>query len=187
MHVGDGLGWGCETFWVCFNDECSLFVNGWKFIETQYGHSASYRYMRTPGSTEGTAMMVGSVDAFKGCVVDHQDVQHQNERFQKEKEALQALDTCLEKRDLQPVLHLILDEAAAPEGRERACELLIALNDMACIDPISNHTFKNPGIEQKAKLAIAQILKANFRKECPYCAEVIKLQAKLCKHCSKEV
>jgi len=49
IHVGDGLGWGTEAYFICLNDECSLFKNGWEHIEMQFGHRASYRYMLLPG------------------------------------------------------------------------------------------------------------------------------------------
>ncbi|MCI5120103.1 MAG: zinc ribbon domain-containing protein, partial [Candidatus Electrothrix sp. AUS4] len=31
------------------------------------------------------------------------------------------------------------------------------------------------------------ILSNHFLRECPYCAELIKARAKVCKHCSKEL
>ena len=88
MHVGDGLGWGSEILYICLNDECPVFVNGWKQIEEQFGHSSSYRHMQLPGSTESNVMMVGSEDAFKGSIVDLEVVEAQNVRYQKEKEAV---------------------------------------------------------------------------------------------------
>ena len=35
--------------------------------------------------------------------------------------------------------------------------------------------------------SINEVLKANHSKECPYCMEVVKAQAKICKHCNKEL
>lgn len=187
FHVGDGLGWGSEIMFVCLNDDCPLYVKGWKHIELNYAHSGSYRYMLLPGATEGEAIMVGSKDAYTGCIIDLDAIANQDERYTLEKEAVAALPTCVEKKNLEPVLYLIMDEAAAPEGRVMACEALSKLNDLRCIDSIRNHKFRNPDIEFKANEAIAQVLKANFRRECPFCAEIIKAQAKICMHCQKEV
>lgn len=187
IHVGDGLGWGSEVLYICLNDDCPIFVNGWKQIEEQYGHSSSYRHMQLPGSKETNVMMVGSKDAFKGTVIDLEAVEAQNVRYQKEKEALAALDDAAENKDLEPVMHLILDEAAGIEGRKRAIALLTAINDLACIDPIRNHTFRDTSLETECNMAISQILKANYKKECPYCFELVKLQAKVCMHCKKEL
>ncbi len=187
FHVGDGLGWGSEYMYICLNDECSLFVQGWQHVETQFGHRASYRYMKLPDEKNGTPMMVASKDAFKGCEVDPESIKMQNERYAREKEALQQLATSVSEKNLTPVLTLILDEAAAKDGRKKACALLAELNDLACIDPIRNHKFKDTSIEHATNMAIQQILKANFKKECPYCAEIIKSQAKVCMHCRKDL
>ena len=187
FHVGDGLGWGSAIMYICLNDECSLYVKGWKHIEEKYGHTSSYRYMQLPGEKEGTPMMVGSNDAFKGCEVDLESLTKENKRYIKEKEAVEQLDTCVADRNLTAALHLVLDDAAGKESRERACDLLVELNDLACIDPIRNHKFINHSLEQKINMAISQILTANFKKECPHCAEIIKAQAKVCLHCKRDL
>ncbi len=187
IHVGDGLGWGSEILYICLNDECKLFVNGWKQIEEKYGHSSSYRYMQLPGSNEANVMMVGSEDAFKGSVINLEVVEAQNARYKKEKEALAALETAVETKNLEPALYLILDEGAAIAGRKKAASLLTAINDLACIDPIRNHRFRDTSLESECNTAIAQLLKANYKRECPYCCELVKLQAKICMHCKKEL
>ncbi len=187
FHIGDGLGWGSEFMFICLNDKCSLYVNGWKHIEEQFGHISSYRYMLLPGEKKGTPMMVGSSDAFKGCEVDPEAVKSQNERYKREKEAIAQLDTCIEQQNLQPILTLILDEAAEKAARKRACEILCKVNDLSCVDPIRNHEFNDCSIEQLANLSISKLLSENFKKECPYCAEIIKSQAKICRHCDNEL
>lgn len=187
FHVGDGLGWGTDVFFVCLNDECSLFVNSWEQFEEQYGHSASCRYMLLPGEKKGEAMMVGSKIAFTGLEVDVESLLKQNTRHIKEKEAREQLACCIDEKNLEPALHLILDEGANLEGRKQACQCLVGLSDLSCIDPIRNHKFKNTDLEQLVNLAINKILTDQLSKECPHCAEIIKAKAKLCKHCKSEV
>jgi len=34
---------------------------------------------------------------------------------------------------------------------------------------------------------VARIHERHFTRECPFCAEVIKRRAKICKHCGKDV
>lgn len=187
FHVGDGLGWGTDIFFVCLNNECSLFADSWENFEEEYGHTASCRYVLLPDAAKGEAMMVGSADAFTGSIVDIDSLLVQNKRFEREQEAVQKLDACVQEKNLAPVIYLILDECARLADRCRACELLIPLNDLACIDQIRNHKFHHTEIGQKANLAIVEILKANLAKECPYCVEIIKLHAKICKHCGKDV
>ena len=187
FHVGDGLGWGCEVLFVCLNNDCPLFVKSWQRFEEVYGHSSSCRYVVVPGEPSGSAMMVQGKDAFTGSVIDPEEIRAQNQRYAREQEARAQLCTCVAEKNLAPALELILDEKAAPAGRKEACELLVALNDLSCIDPIRNHKFINTEIEQAANMAISALLKANFQKECPYCMEIVKSLAKVCKHCGKEL
>jgi hypothetical protein len=35
--------------------------------------------------------------------------------------------------------------------------------------------------------SIKKIHERNFTRECPFCAEIIKQRAKVCKHCNREV
>ncbi len=187
MHVGDGLGWGSEFLFICLNDECSLFTGGWEFVELQYGHVGSYRHMEIPNSKESYNMMVAGAGAFTGNIVDVEALKKQNARYQAEKEALAQLDGCVAAHDLEPVLRLLTDNAAAPAGRKQAADLLIPLNDLDCIEPLRNHDFGNNHLEQAINMAISQILSTHFLQECPYCAELIKVRAKVCKHCGKDI
>lgn len=187
VHVGDGLGWGSEVLFICLNDDCPTFAKGWDKVDVNYGHKASFRNMQLPGSTEQNVMMVASKIAFTGSIVDPEQMRAQNERYTNEKKALAALDTCLQDKDITPVITLILDEAADNAGRLKAIDLLKEFNDLSCIDAIRNHSFKKTELEQKCNLVISQILKNHFKKECPYCAEIIKAQAKKCMHCNADL
>lgn len=187
MHIGDGLGWGSEFLFICLNDDCPLFVNGWNFIENQYGHVGSYRHMELPDSQESYSMMVGSKFAFTGCAVDIEDLRRQSSRYQAEKAAAGQLCGCVAAKDIRPVIHLLTDNAADISLRRKAAELLAELNDIACIEPLRNHTFTDPHLEHAVNLAISQILANHYLRECPYCAELIKARAQLCKHCGKEL
>lgn len=186
VHVGDGLGWGSDVLFICLNDYCKLFLNGWDNIEQKYGHHASYRYMELPGSTESNVMMVGNADAFKASVIDRKAIKTQNARYTKEKAAVAALDTCVEEKNLEPVMTLILDEAASIESRKRAIELLMPLNDLSFMDAVRNHDFRDKSLEQATNLIIAALLKKNYKKECDSCGEIIKMQAKKCMHCGEK-
>jgi len=187
VHVGDGLGWGSEYLFICLNDNCPLFVKGWDYIANQYGHVGSYRYMEIPNSKESYNMMVVGKEAFTGSIVDIEAIKRQSGRYQRQQEALAALETCVEQKDLAPVLTIILDESASIDDRKRAVGMLAKLNDIACIEPLRNHAFRDPHLEQEVNLAIGQVLANNFLKECPYCTELIKARATVCKHCQREL
>jgi hypothetical protein len=187
VHVGDGLGWGSEYLFICLNDTCPLFVNGWDHIANQYGHVGSYRYMELPNSKEKYSMMVVTKEAFTGSLVDIEAIKLQSVKYQQQREAIAALDTCVEKKQLAPVLAVLLDESVKTDDRKRAVAMLTALNDVTCIEPLRNHIFKDLHLQQEVNLAIGQILASNFLKECPYCAELIKIRATVCKHCQREL
>ncbi len=187
IHVGDGLGWGSDILYICLNDACPPFLNGWDIIDSQYGHHASYRYMELPDSKESNLMMVANADAFKASVIDPEELKRQNARYKKEKKALDTLNTCVQEKNLAPVLYLITDEAAGLSGRKKAISLLMALNDLACVDPIRNHTFRDSSLEMACNQIIFELLKNNYKKECPLCGEIIKLQAKKCMHCKENL
>ena len=51
MTFSDGLGWGTPYLFICFNDECSLYREGWDHLAENYAHTASYRCMKNPLST----------------------------------------------------------------------------------------------------------------------------------------
>lgn len=187
VHVGDGLGWGSEYLFICLNDECSLFSGGWQHIEHQYGHVGSYRHMEIPGGSEVYNMMVAGAGAFTGSIVDLDDLKKKNKRYQQELEAIAALDSCVEQDNIKPVLYLLLDEAANINDRKRAVGLLKKFNDLDCIEPLRNHTYRNTGLEQEINMTIIALLNRNFKKECLFCAELIKARATVCQYCRKEV
>ena len=187
IHVGDGLGWGSEYMFVCLNDECPLFANGWEYIDAQFGHHGSYRFMQLPNSTEDISMMVGSAEAFKGSVVDAEAIKGQNKRLRQEKIMIARLDDCIENKDLEAVLFLLLDDHIAIDERRRACKLLTELNDISCIEQLRNHVYKDTHLEQDINMAISGILAQHFLRECPFCAELIKARAKVCKHCQRNL
>lgn len=187
VHVGDGLGWGSEVLFICLNDECPVFVDGWDKIEAAYGHHASYRYMELPGSKEKNYMMVGNSAAFTGCIIDREKILARDKEYAENQKMVARLDTAEEEKDITAPLAVLLNEGAAKDQRKQACEILVKIANLECIDPIRNHVFRDPGLESGVGLAVAAILKKNFKKECPHCAEIIKAQAKKCKYCQGDV
>lgn len=187
IHVGDGLGWGSDILFICLNDGCSVFLNGWKTIEEQYGHHSSYRYMELPNSKEKNYMMVGNADAFKACVINKEELRSQNKHYQEQKRAKAALKTCVADKDIDSVLFLLLDEGAGKNTRTEAAQCIAPINNLDCVDPLRNHKFKDPAIKHAVDAGIKQLLENNFKKECPYCFEVIKAQALKCMHCKEDL
>ena len=60
IDFSDGLGWGTPYLYVCFNDDCPLYVQGWKNIKENYGHKSSYRCICYPNTEQFECMPVFS-------------------------------------------------------------------------------------------------------------------------------
>ena len=69
LNVGDGLGWGCEAFWLCLNNECPTFIKSWLTVKKNYGKMAGYRVMQLPNENYQSVMMVGSGEAYTGSII----------------------------------------------------------------------------------------------------------------------
>jgi hypothetical protein len=85
------------------------------------------------------------------------------------------------------ILEILMDAAEPPRLRNRAAELIGEVGDVAAIDTLRNTSFDNDIIGKKIEGAIKRIHQRFFTRECPFCAEIIKSRAKICKHCSKKV
>ncbi|MBW2646369.1 MAG: zinc ribbon domain-containing protein, partial [Deltaproteobacteria bacterium] len=108
-------------------------------------------------------------------------------RKEAEKKVLENLRSCRESKDVKTILQVFLNVRKSALVRKTAASYLGELGDLNCIEPIRNHTFHDPEVQESAEHAIELIHKANFTKECPYCAEIIKARAKVCKHCNREL
>jgi hypothetical protein len=62
--------WGEGFQHICFNDECSYYVRGWKWMKEKYNVNASYRYRCDPKTGETGPLPVWSEEALKAQVVD---------------------------------------------------------------------------------------------------------------------
>jgi hypothetical protein len=62
--------WANEFFYVCFNDECPYFVQGWEHMWEQQATKASYRCRLDPDTGEYGPIPVWSYDALKDDIID---------------------------------------------------------------------------------------------------------------------
>jgi len=187
FNFSDGLGW-CSTFlYVCFNDECTFFVNSWKRMNEVYGQEMGYRYMLHPDSGESSSVPVGNRNAMKGDIVDEIKEAEEKEDLEKRKQAFMKLTDYFIGKDVESILGVLLDEDGYGSVRLKAAEHLGELGELSAVEPLKNHKFANEVIQKKVDESVVKIHKKNFTMECPYCAEIIKIRAKVCKHCGKEL
>ena len=65
------LAWGNPIQYVCFNDECSYFLEGWDWMWEKYRNKVSYRYrVINPETGNASPLMVWSIDAIKDRIIE---------------------------------------------------------------------------------------------------------------------
>ena len=68
--VPEEATWDEEFFWVCFNDDCAYYKNGWVWMKEQYSQHASYRYMVNPTTGAASQIPVWSDSATREMIVE---------------------------------------------------------------------------------------------------------------------
>ena len=187
INFSDGLGWGAPYLFVCFNDECSLYKQGWESIEKDYGHTASYRCMCYLGADNFECMPVFSPMGATGQVIDDQVVLQQEMLKENIKKGFLILADCFSNKDGISALRLLLDSAEPERVRLKAAEILGDIASLEALDPLRNAKFGNELVQEEVDKAVKKIHERYFTRECPFCAEIIKNKAKICKHCKEEV
>jgi hypothetical protein len=154
VNVGDGLGWGTPYLYICFNDNCSCYKEGWDNMKENYAQSASYRSIN-----------------LKEAI----------------KKGFSILADCYVSQDGPQILQMLLDVTEPVRVRIKAAEMIGDIGELEAIEPIRNVTFGNQILQKNVDDAITKIHQRFFTRECPFCAEIIKKRAKICKYCQKEV
>ena len=62
--------WEEEFHWVCFNDECEYYINGWEWMMNRYQQKASYRCRMSPVDMHPHPLPVWSPSAHKDYILD---------------------------------------------------------------------------------------------------------------------
>jgi hypothetical protein len=187
MNFSDGLGWGTPYLYLCFNDECPMYVQGWKHLEETYSHRASYRCLCYPGTEQYECMPVFSPMGATGQIIDDEVLAKQETLKENTKKGFNILATCITEKDWVSVVRILLDAGEPPRVRMKAAEIIGDYGEIDSIDPIRNYRFGNDILQEKSNEAITRIHERFFTRECPFCAEIIKSRANVCKHCGKEV
>ena len=187
VSFSDGLGWGTPFLYVCFNDNCPPFVEGWKNIMDNYATVASYRCTCDPMSGTIDSMAVYSREGGSGYVIDEEIRAREAAQKAAEKRGLEEINAYLEAGDGNAILKVLLSDDGVKPVRLKAAEVIGEVGGLDAIEPIRNHAFENDSIKEKAEASIELIHKRNYTKECPFCAEIIKARAVVCKHCGKDL
>jgi len=187
VAFGDGLGWGTPYLYVCFNDECPMYTKGWENIQEHFGHTASYRCMCYPGSENYECMPVFSAVGGKGQVIDDQVLMEQEVLKENTKRGFSILADCYVAKDGVTVMRILTDVSEPARVRMKAAEMIGDISGVEVIDALRSIRFPNDLIQEQVNKSIEKIHERHFTRECPFCAEIIKQRAKVCKHCGKDV
>lgn len=187
INVSDGLGWGSPYLYICFNDDCPLYQQGWQNMAENYAHKASYRCMNYPGTQQFELMPVFSPMGAHGQIIDDQARMQEEVLKEAIKKGFSILAECYNTKDGVTVLRILLDPTEPMRVRVKAAEMIGDIGEIDAIEPIRNLKIGNEILEEEVEKAISNIHSRFFTRECPFCAEIIKKRAKICKHCSQEV
>jgi hypothetical protein len=187
FSFGDGLGWGVPYLYLCFNDDCPLFQRGWDHIQETYAHKASYRCMNYPGTQQFELMPVFSDMGGRGQIIDEQVLIDKEALKEAIKRGFNILAECYVSKDGPQVLTILMDASEPTRVRLKAAEMIGDIGELEAIEPLKNIKFGNEMIQENVDNSIKKIHERYFTRECPFCAEIIKKRAKVCKHCGKEV
>jgi hypothetical protein len=187
FSIGDGLGWGTPYLYLCFNDNCQLYKQGWDHMKATYAHSASYRCMNYPGTEQFELIPVFSEQGARGQIVDEQLMAEEEAIKEAIKNGFSMLAECFVRKDGPSVLTILMDPSHPNRVRRKAAEMIGDIGEVEAIEPLRSAKFGNDLVQKEVDAAITKIHQRHFTRECPFCAEIIKSRAKICKHCGKEV
>jgi hypothetical protein len=183
----DGLGWGTPYLYICFNDNCPPYVRGWEDMMENYSQNASTRCMCYPGTKQFQFIPVFSPMGAKGQIIDDQVLAKQEAWKLAVKKGFEILTDAYIAKDTITVMRLLLDATEPGRVRAKAAEMIGDIGNLEAIEPLSSTKFGNQIIQQNVDASVKKIHERHFTRECPFCAEIIKKRAKVCKHCGKDV
>lgn len=187
VAVGDGLGWDSPYMFVCFNDECPLYVQGWDNLWENYSQNASYRCIKSPNSENFELMPVFSSVGGQAQIIDEQAMAEREALKESIKRGFSVLSECYVSNDAVNVVRILLDATEPARVRIKAAEMAGDMADLEAVELLNNHNFGNRILQNTVDDAVAKIHERHYTRECPFCAEIIKKRAKVCKHCNKDV
>jgi hypothetical protein len=69
-RVPEEATWDEEFFFVCFDDACPYFEEGWRWMKEKYNQRASYRLAINPTTGASLPLPVWSESAAREMIVD---------------------------------------------------------------------------------------------------------------------
>ncbi len=187
INFSDGLGWQTPYLFVCFNDECPSYKRGWEDLMDTMEAPASYRCYCEPGAKNFEYMPVFSPVGATGTMLDDAELIRQEEQKELMKQTFSVLTDYYVNKDWDEILKICLDAKIPAKARLKAVDMVGELGGPEATEHLLNHNFPTPVLKEAVAKTIEILHERHFTRECPYCAEIIKKRATVCKHCNKEV
>jgi hypothetical protein len=187
IALGDGLGWGTPYLYICFNDDCSLYISGWENIRDNFAHNASHRCMNYPGTDQFECIPVFSPDGAKGQILDDEVLAAQEALKEAIKRGFSILADCYVSKDWVEILRILIDVTEPSRVRIKAAEMMGDIGEIEAIETLQSFRSGNLKIDEAVATAVQKLHNRFFTRDCPFCAELIKKRAVVCKHCGKDV
>jgi hypothetical protein len=143
--------------------------------------------MNYPGTEQFEIMPVYSNVGGTGQIIDEQALAEKEILKEAIKKGFSVLADCYVAKDGPAILHILTDSTEPARVRLKAAEMIGDIGELEAIEPIVHLKFGNELLQNAVDKAIKNIHKRFFTRECPFCAEIIKERAKVCKHCGQEV
>ena len=132
-------------------------------------------------------MPVFSAIGGTGQVIDDQVMLQEEMLKENIKKGFSILADCYVNQNSIEILRLLLDSGRLRRVRVKAAEMMGDIGPVDAVDALKTARFGNEKLQEEVLKAVRKIHERHFTRECPFCAEVIKSRAKICKHCGKEV
>jgi hypothetical protein len=187
VNFSDGLGWGTPYLYICYNDDCPIYQQGWADLKENYAQTASYRQMCYPGTEQYELMPVFSPMGGQGQIIDDELLLKEEMLKEAIKKGFAILAQCYVDKDAPSVLRIILDPTEPTRVRLKAAEMIGDIGELDAIEPLRNLKVGNNLVDDQLEKSIKKIHERHFTRECPFCAEIIKKRAKICKHCGQAI
>jgi hypothetical protein len=182
-----GSGWGTPYLFICQNNECPLFVNGWNNMKKNFGRTCSYRCICFPDSLNTEMMMVYTRVDINSDIIDEAVIAADKARGTAEDPAVQELIRYSESKDIDALMVTLFDEKAYYKIRVKAAELIGELGSAEIIDPLSSYQSRDQRIDTAVREAISRTHAINGTRECPFCSEIVQADVATCSQCGREL
>lgn len=163
-----------------------MYKEGWKNILLHYGQHASYRCILFPDTLKYNSMAVFSQEGGTGQIINKSVIARQEAMKDAIEKDLSMLFDLYKSKDWQSVFKILCDPDKPQNVRMRAAEIIGKIGKLEIIEPLRSHTFDDDAVAGEIEKSVAKIHERHFTRECPFCAEIIKKRASICRYCGKK-